>query len=139
MVTVDQSCSSAAARCRTGITAARTRGTIRVRDAGPGRFHVGADFGVQVDALRVDLQEPAGPVQKAQFPSLVLLLGLLAPEGHLRGHDPLALGYQRALGAHTVPPPAISLVALERRHHPVVPTAGALRGARVPVGRPDEE
>ena len=39
-------------------------------------------------------------------------LSLLPPERDLRRHDPLALGDECALGAQTVPPTAIPLVAL---------------------------
>ena len=97
------------------------------------RLHVGLDLRVQVDALRVDLQESVGPIQQSQLAGLVLLLGLLSPEGHLGRHHPLPLGDEGALGAQTVPPPAVALVALEGRHHPVVAAPGALRGAGVAV------
>lgn len=70
-------------------------------------------------------------VQEAQLPSLALLLSLLPPERHLRGHHPLPLRDQCALGAHAVLPAAEALVAFERGDHAVVPTSGALRGARV--------
>lgn len=71
-------------------------------------------------------------VQEAQLPGLALLLGLLPPERHLRGHHSLPLRYQGALGAHAVPPAAEALVAFERGDHAMVPASGALRGARVP-------
>ncbi len=41
-----------------------------------------------------------------------LYLCLLSPECHLCRHDPLSLSYERALGAHAVPPPAVSFVPL---------------------------
>lgn len=83
-------------------------------------------------------------VEQPQLPGLALLLGLLPPEGHLSRHHPLPLRYQRALGAHAVPPAAEALVALEGGHHAVVPAPGALGGARVPplqrgAARPEKE
>lgn len=70
-------------------------------------------------------------VQEAQLPGLALLLSLLPPERHLRGHHPLPLRDQGALRAHAILPAAEALVAFERGDHAVVPTSGALRGARV--------
>ena len=58
---------------------------------------------------------------------------------YLCGHDPLSLGDQSALGADTVPPPAVPLVSLECRHHAVVPTARTLRSALVPLRGPKEK
>lgn len=83
-------------------------------------------------------------VEQAQLPGLALLLGLLPPQSHLSRHHPLPLRYQRALGAHAVPPAAEALVALESGHHAVVPAPGALGGARVPplqrgAARPEKE
>ncbi|TNN74389.1 hypothetical protein EYF80_015348 [Liparis tanakae] len=80
-----------------------------------------------------------GAVEELQLSRLVLLLRLLPPQRHLRRHHALPLGDQCALGAHTVLPAAVALVALQRGHHAVVPAAGALRGARVLVrGAQDE-
>jgi hypothetical protein len=58
---------------------------------------------------------------------------------YLGCHDALPLGDQRALGADTVPPTAVALVALEGRHHSVVPTARTLGGALVPLRGSQEE
>lgn len=74
---------------------------------------------------RPRVQEPV------QTTSLALLLRLLPAQRHLRGHDALALCDQSALGTRAVPPAAEALVALERRHHAVIATAGALGGPRV--------
>lgn len=63
---------------------------------------------------------------------LALLLGLLPPEGHLRGHHSLSLRDQCALGTHTVPPAAEALVAFQRGHHAMVPAPCALGHAWVP-------
>lgn len=79
------------------------------------------------------------PVEDPQLPRLVLLLGLLATQGDLGRHDPLPLGDQRALGAHAVAPAAVAFVALKRRHHPVVPAAGAAGRPLVALGRPQEQ
>ncbi|GFY47264.1 hypothetical protein TNIN_80131 [Trichonephila inaurata madagascariensis] len=79
------------------------------------------------------------PVEQTQLPRLVLLLGLLAAKGHLSGHHALTLRDERALSAHAIPPAAVALVALKRRHHPVVPAASALRGALVAFCRPQEQ
>jgi len=80
-----------------------------------------------------------GAVEELQLSRLVLLLRLLPPQRHLRRHHALPLGDQCALGAHTVLPAAVALVALQRGHHAVVPAAGTLRGARVLVrGAQDE-
>ena len=45
---------------------------------------------------------------------------------YLCGHDPLPLRDEIALGASAVPEPAVALVALQPRDHPVVAAAGAL-------------
>ncbi|KAL0607446.1 hypothetical protein AAY473_024050 [Plecturocebus cupreus] len=79
---------------------------------------------------------PGGPreprAQKPlQPPGFALLLRLLPAQRHLGGHDALALGDQGALGTRAVAPAAEALVALERRHHAVVATAGALGRPRV--------
>lgn len=58
---------------------------------------------------------------------------------YLCGHDALSLGDQSALGADTVPPPAVALVSLEGRHHTVVPTTCTLRRALVPLRCPQEK
>jgi len=58
---------------------------------------------------------------------------------YLCGHDPLSLGDQSTFGADTVPPPAVTLVPLEGRHHPVVPTARTLGSALIPLRRPQEK
>ncbi|GFV62317.1 hypothetical protein TNCV_2464441 [Trichonephila clavipes] len=79
------------------------------------------------------------PVEQPQLPRLVLLLGLLAAKGHLSGHHALTLRDERALSAHAIPPAAVALVALKRRHHPVVPAASALGGALVALCRPQEQ
>ena len=99
-------------------------------------LHVDFDLRVEVDALRVDLQQAVGAVEQPQLTGLVLFLSLLPAERHLGRHDPLPLGDERALGAHTVPPAAVALVALQGRHHPVVTAAGTFRGARVAVRGP---
>ena len=99
-------------------------------------LHVDFDLRVEVDALRVDLQQAVGAVQQPQLTGLVLFLSLLPAERHLGRHDPLPLGDERALGAHTVPPAAVALVTLQGRHHPVVTAAGTFRGARVAVRGP---
>ena len=70
-------------------------------------------------------------IQEAQLPGFALLLSLLPPERHLRGHHPLPLRYQGALCAHAVLPAAEALMAFERGDDAVVPTPGALRRARV--------
>ena len=101
-------------------------------------LHVDFDLRVEVDALRVDLQQAVGAVEQPQLTGLVLFLSLLPAERHLGRHDPLPLGDERALGAHTVPPAAVALVALQGRHHPVVTAAGTFRGARVAVRGPQE-
>jgi hypothetical protein len=77
--------------------------------------------------------------EDAQLSGLVLLLGLLPPEGDLGRHHPLSLGDQGALGAVAIAPSTVSLVPLERRNDAVVATAGALRGALVALGGPQEK
>lgn len=73
----------------------------------------------------------SGVQQSLQSPGLALFLGLLPAQSHLCGHDALALCNQGALGARTVPPAAETLMALERRHHAVVATAGTLWCPRI--------
>ena len=46
---------------------------------------------------------------------------------YLRGHDPLPLRDEVALAAGAVPEPAVALVALQPRDHPVVAAPRALR------------
>ena len=112
---------------------------VRVRRRRRRRLHVDLDLRVELDALGVDLQQAVGPVEQPQLAGLVLLLSLLPPQRHLGRHHALPLGDEGALGAHAVPPAAVALVALQGRHHPVVPTASALRGAGVAVRRPEED
>ena len=75
----------------------------------------------------------------SELPGLGLLLRLLPPQRHLRGHHPLPLRDQRALGAHAVLPATVALVSLQRGHHAVVPAARALRGARVLLRGPVQQ
>ena len=70
-------------------------------------------------------------VQHLELARLALLLRLLPPQRHLRGHHALPLRNQRALGARAVPPSAEALMALERGHYSVVPAPRAFRRARV--------
>jgi hypothetical protein len=58
---------------------------------------------------------------------------------YLCGHDALSLRDEGALGAHTVPPPAVPLVALKGGHDPMVPAAGTFGGALVPLRGSQEE
>ena len=58
---------------------------------------------------------------------------------HLRRHDALALGDERALGAQAVLPAAVPLVALERRHHAVVAAARAFGRPRVLLRSPQQQ
>jgi hypothetical protein len=55
--------------------------------------------------------------------------GRMSP--YLSGHDALPLCDEGALGAYTVPPPAVPLVALEGRYDTVVPATRTLWGALV--------
>lgn len=80
-----------------------------------------------------------GGKEDSQLPGLVLLLGLLASEGDLGRHHPLSFRDEGALGAVAVAPPAVPLVALEGRDDAVVAAPGALGGALVALGRPQEE
>jgi hypothetical protein len=58
---------------------------------------------------------------------------------YLCGHDALSLRDEGALGADTVSPPAVPLVALQGRHDAVVAAARTLGGALVPLRGPQEE
>jgi hypothetical protein len=65
-------------------------------------------------------------------------LSLLSPESHLGGHDALSFGYERALGAGTIPPAAVALVSLQGRDDAVIAAAGALGRPLVALGSPEE-
>jgi len=56
---------------------------------------------------------------------------LLAAQGHLGGHDPLAIHHQLAVGAAALAPTAQSLVTLDTGDHAVIAAPGTL-------GRPQE-
>ena len=81
------------------------------------------------------LPEPAAAsVQPYHDKAHILGRGIL--DWHLSdlgGHDPLSLGYEGALGTEAVPPPAVSLVALEGGHVTVVTTSGALGRPLIPL------
>lgn len=67
-----------------------------------------------------------------------LYLSLLSAESHLGGHDALSFGYERALGAGTIPPAAVALVSLQGRDDAVITAAGALGRPLVALGSPEE-
>ncbi|KAA8582468.1 hypothetical protein FQN60_006139 [Etheostoma spectabile] len=75
--------------------------------------------------------DPRGGVHEPELPGFALLLSLLPPQCHLRGHHPLPLRYQSALCAHAVSPATETLVAFQRGNNAVVSASGALRGAGV--------
>jgi hypothetical protein len=58
---------------------------------------------------------------------------------YLCGHDALSLCDEGALGADTVSPSAVALVALQSRHDAVVAAARTLGCALVPLRGPQEE
>lgn len=73
-------------------------------------------------------QPLGGAVEQLQLPDLVLLLGLLPPQSHLRRHHPLPLDDEDAFLTGAVLEPAVALVTFEPGQHAVVPAPRTLGG-----------
>ena len=78
-------------------------------------------------------------VVESQLLGFIFFLGLLSSKRDLRRHHPLSFRDQRALRADTIPPSAVPLMSLERRHDPVVATPGAFGRAGVRLLRSEKQ
>lgn len=110
----------------------RGRAGVRLRPPGLGLGDHHAEYGSR---RQVGVGQRLAGDRLLQADGARVLVRLLALQGHLLGHDALALGDQVALGAVTVAELAVALVALEPADDSVVPAAGALRPARGGRGR----
>ena len=65
------------------------------------------------------------------FLTYIFFFALFRDNSHLRSHDALAFGDERAFGAHTIAPSAISFVAFEGGNDSVIATTRAFRRPRI--------